>query len=140
MLQEARANQRVVEDIYREIFHGDLPQYLNLWPSVRPQQVNPAARTLLQRHTNALLERRGVLPVGGARRGWQGWGRLSFRSRGLSDRYAGCVLLKPQRSVCRSGGLTRAIRARALRASPLRCDVQIRIVQGRTGAAKHKDV
>ncbi len=63
----ARANQRVVEDIYREIFHGDLPQYLNPWPSVRPQQVNPAARVLLQRHTNALLQRRGVLPVGGVR-------------------------------------------------------------------------
>ncbi len=63
----ARANQRVVEDIYREIFHGDLPRYLNPWPSVRPQQVNPAARALLVRHTNALLERRGVLPVGGVR-------------------------------------------------------------------------
>ncbi|MEJ8568199.1 hypothetical protein [Elongatibacter sediminis] len=50
----ARANDRVAQDMYREVFGQSLPEHLDAWSVVGPERINPAARRLLQRST-ALL-------------------------------------------------------------------------------------
>ncbi|MDZ4728827.1 MAG: hypothetical protein SH820_02670 [Xanthomonadales bacterium] len=53
----AQANYQVSRDIYREVFQQEMPEHLDAWQLLGPDRVAPAARRLLQRHTETL---RGV--------------------------------------------------------------------------------
>ena len=57
----AVANYRVSRDIYREVFHREMPEYLDPWQLLGPERVGPAARHLLKNDSESLrLEAAGA--------------------------------------------------------------------------------
>jgi hypothetical protein len=52
----AYANYRVVRDLYQALFDSDMPESGNQWQWVRPSEINPVARALLDKHTKLLIE------------------------------------------------------------------------------------
>lgn len=49
-----RANDRVVRDMYRQIFDRPMPEHLDAWSLLGADRINPAARYLLERNTAEL--------------------------------------------------------------------------------------
>jgi hypothetical protein len=50
----SRANRRVAEDMYQELFARQLPEHIDPWSIVGSQRANEAARALLERDTLSL--------------------------------------------------------------------------------------